>query len=287
MRCWASNSWHPTLTYRRGGPTPRFNPDWLAQLLIADVTIALAFTAAFALGLLRRGQIVEQFRVRERAELLERDAHRLAELAVADERSRIAREMHDIIAHSLASIVTLAEGGRLNASAGASRDLFSKIGAAGRGALGDVKLLLRGVDAEGDVAPIRGLADIPALADSTRLPGTPGIRVSTLGTPVDLPAGMQAAMYRVAQESVTNMLKHAPGAPGELEVRWFDDHVQLRAVNPLVEGTSPPASDRRGIAGMRERAELFDGTLTVTTTDTSFEVLAIWPLPGVSAKEAA
>lgn len=85
----------------------------LQAFALLAVVIAIAFIAAWALGMLRRQQLVEVVRAQERAELMERDAHRMAELAVSDERSRISREMHDIIAHSLASIVTLAEGAAL------------------------------------------------------------------------------------------------------------------------------------------------------------------------------
>jgi signal transduction histidine kinase len=241
--------------------------------------------------MLRRQQLVEVVRAQERAELMERDAHRMAELAVSDERSRISREMHDIIAHSLASIVTLAEGGRLAAreKPELATELFGKISDTGRGALGDVKLLLRNVDATQDDAPARGVANIRDLVEAVRVGDAPesGITYLENGTRVELPAGMQLALYRVAQEAVTNMLKHAPGCRGEIELRWGDDEVLLRAVNSRTDGADAPSSDRRGIAGMRERVELFDGVLRVATTEASFEVLASIPIPAIASKGQA
>lgn len=273
----------------------------LQVFLPLAVVIVIAFVAAWALGMLRRQQLVEIVRAQERAELMERDAHRLAELAVSDERSRISREMHDIIAHSLASIVTLAEGGRLAAreKPELATELFGKISDTGRAALGDVKLLLRNVDASQDDAPARGVVNIPELVEAVRVDSgagaqdaagqerETGITYSETGVPVDLPAGLQLAIYRVAQEAVTNMLKHAPGCRGEIELGWGDDEVSLRAVNSLVEGAESPSSDRRGIAGMRERVELFDGTLRVTTTESTFEALATIPIPAIASKGQA
>jgi signal transduction histidine kinase len=265
--------------------------DRLQAFVLLTVVIAIAFIAAWALGMLRRQQLVEVVRAQERAELMERDAHRMAELAVSDERSRISREMHDIIAHSLASIVTLAEGGRLAAreKPELATELFGKISDTGRGALGDVKLLLRNVDATQDDAPARGVANIRDLVEAVRVGDAPesGITYLENGTRVELPAGMQLALYRVAQEAVTNMLKHAPGCRGEIELRWGDDEVLLRAVNSRTDGADAPSSDRRGIAGMRERVELFDGVLRVATTEASFEVLASIPIPAIASKGQA
>ncbi|WP_282827257.1 sensor histidine kinase [Gulosibacter sediminis] len=283
--------WMATLPFSFQAASMTDFRDRLQAFVLLTVVIAIAFVAAWALGMLRRQQLVEVVRAQERAELMERDAHRMAELAVSDERSRISREMHDIIAHSLASIVTLAEGGRLAAreKPELATELFGKISDTGRGALGDVKLLLRNVDATQDDAPARGVANIRDLVEAVRVGDAPesGITYREYGTPVELPAGMQLALYRVAQEAVTNMLKHAPGCCGEIELRWGDREVLLRAVNSCTDGADAPSSDRRGIAGMRERVELFDGVLRVTTSDASFEVLASIPIPAIASKGQA
>lgn len=248
-------------------------------MIIGLGLIVVSFVASWALGLNRRNQLAEVFSARERAELLERDQERLTQLALSDERARISREMHDIIAHSLASIVTLAEGGRLASSnkPELAADLFGKISNAGRDALGDIKLLLSRVDAGQDDAPMKGIDDLREIVESAQLAGVP-ITLEQLGTPRTLPAGLSLAVFRVGQECLTNMFKHAPGARGEIRLEWSDDELTLRAVNERAAAELLAPSDHRGIAGMRERTELFHGTFAVHERDTEFEVVATWPL---------
>ena len=267
--------------------------DLLPALSGGGFTIAV-FLAAWALGYARRGHFQAQAQERERVRLLEQDAHRLAELAVADERTRISREMHDIIAHSLASIITLAEGGRM----AAGRDpelgarLFERIGDAGRDALGDVKRLLRNVDEGQDDTPAHGVDELAGLVGTAALGGLP-ITMSTRGEPRPLPAGLSLAVYRVAQESITNVLKHAPGRTTELRLHWpepvdgrrADDRgaLVLEIENALPDDGRPggPAAggSGRGLAGMRERVELFDGEFAANRTGGRFCIRASWPLP--------
>ena len=256
---------------------PNIREDWVV-LVMMSLIVSFAFATSWALGLARRSQLSDILRDRERAFLLERDAHRLAQLAVSDERNRIAREMHDIIAHSLASIVTLAEGGRMVAERQPekSAELFEKIAASGREALTDVKVLLRRVD-EQDDAPARDVSDIRELVEHTADAGLPITYVET-GTPQRLPAGLSLAAYRVAQESITNVLKHAPGARTELRLVWEPESLILTTQNQLTQAVASPGRDSRGIAGMRERAEIFDGTLDTTSQDFEFTVTATWPI---------
>ncbi|MDJ1371032.1 sensor histidine kinase [Gulosibacter molinativorax] len=273
----------------------------LNSLLSLAVVSTIAFVAAWALGMLRRSQLMDVVRQRERADLLERDAHRLAQLAVTEERTRISREMHDIIAHSLASVLTLAEGGRMRTKGPGdetSYALFNEISGAARTALGDVKVLLHQVDGAQTEAPAYGVADIPDLAESAKLAGLP-LEYAEEGEPRELPSGQSLALYRVAQESITNILKHAPGQRAELTLSWGERGVSLVARNSLPSSTGPVSSGTvgsgtvgsgtlslasesgttsgRGLFGMRERAELFDGDLTVRQTDHLFEVRAEWP----------
>ncbi|NLT25525.1 MAG: two-component sensor histidine kinase [Microbacteriaceae bacterium] len=254
-------------------------------LAIVVAAIAAVYLAAWALGYARRGHFETQAQERERLRLLERDAHRLAELAVADERTRISREMHDIIAHSLASIITLAEGGRM----AASRDpelgtrLFERIGDAGRDALDDVKRLLRNVEEGQGDAPAHGVDELPDLVGTAALGGLP-IVLAIDGRPRPLPTGLSLAVYRVAQESITNVLKHAPGARTEVRLRWPHSgeeppRLELEIENELPDGAAPGAGTGRGLTGMRERVELFDGELGANRTGGRFHVRAALPLP--------
>lgn len=272
----------PPMTTATGEPIatpPEVLEPELGSLLISAGMVCALYLAAFALGLAKRGQLDLVGRERERANLLERDAHRLAELAVADERTRIAREMHDIIAHSLASIVTLSEGGRMAArnDAELSAELFAKISESGRDALGEVKRLLRNVADTQDDEPARGVADIRALVDRIALAGQP-LTMHEFGVARTLPAGISLAVYRVAQESLTNVLKHAPGSRAELHLDWQGDHLDLEVTNVAEGAGSVSAPDGRGMAGMRERTELFDGTFAVDRVAGLFRVRASWPI---------
>ncbi|SJM61655.1 sensor histidine kinase [Gulosibacter sp. 10] len=283
--------WFPNAGSWFGGIIdPTVGPEVFIQFVMISGVCAVAFLAAWALGMLRRSQFTDVMRQRERADLLERDAHRLAELAVTDERARIAREMHDIIAHSLASILTLAEGGRMGTKQPGSEfsnRLFAKISEASRSALGDVKLLLRQVDSPQDERPTQGAGDIGELVETTRLAGLP-IEFSELGERRELPSGLSLAIYRVAQESITNILKHAPGARCEMRLVWDEEKVTLTTLNELPEPgreASPEAEaaassgSGRGLVGMRERMAIFDGSIDVTRTGHVFQIQAAWPYP--------
>ncbi len=259
--------------YRAGDP---------GELLPVIGLVLFAYLAAFGLGLARRGRLEVAARERERQRMLEQDALRLTELAVADERARISREMHDIIAHSLASIVTLAEGGRFAARGDAqlSAELFDKVAATGRDALTDVKRLLRAVDESQEQTPAHGPADIAELVERARLAGQP-ISLEVTGEPRAVPAGLGLAIYRVAQESITNVLKHAQGAATLLRCEWGDQQLIFHCDNELTGSSllTGAAPSGRGLQGMRERVELFGGTFESAVVGRLFTVRAEWPLP--------
>ncbi|MGO1543197.1 MAG: sensor histidine kinase [Gulosibacter sp.] len=259
----------------------------LVAVMTISIVSTIAFVAAWALGMLRRSQLMDVVRQRERADLLERDAHRLAELAVTEERTRISREMHDIIAHSLASILTLAEGGRMgtkDAESAFSNQLFGKISDASRSALSEVKVLLRQVDAEQDDRPTYGAQDIRDLAEGAQLAGLP-LTFEETGEARTLPAGHSLAVYRVAQESITNILKHAPGCASEMTLHWGGEEFVLVTRNELAvaEGFAiDDSAEGKGLVGMRERIELFDGEMQVAHTQHMFEIRATWPYPAAA-----
>lgn len=244
------------------------------------VATTVAVVAAWALGIVRRQQLEALVRERERADLIQRDAERRAALAVTDERTRISREMHDIIAHSIASMVTLAEGGRLAAARNpeGSAEIFGLISQSGREALGDVKRLLRTVDDDQDDAPARGIEQIPELVSRSRLGGVP-IELHSPGTPRPVTAAMGQAIYRVAQESLTNILKHSSGGRASLELRWGEEELTMIAHNAVAPGPAALASvDGRGLAGMRDRVALFEGRFRAGREAESFTLETVWPL---------
>ena len=209
--------------------------------------------------------------VRSRREEREQEVR----LAAAAERARIAREMHDIIGHNLSVITGLADGGRYAAAKNPERaaQALDAIGATSRQALGELRRLL-GVLREEETqstapesaerAPQPGLADLPALVEGVR---TAGLRVRTelSSAPHALSPGAQLTVYRVAQEALTNTLKHAgEGAESTMTLTYGPGSVTLTVTDTGRGPTDPaPGQDRpgQGLVGMRERAALYDGTL--------------------------
>jgi len=188
-------------------------------------------------------------------------------LAAADERAKIARDMHDVVAHTLSVMVAQADGGRFAAekSPATAVRALDTIADVGRSALTEMRALLgvlRASDGAAALGPQPSLDDIPALVAAMREGGLPASFVTT-GTPRPLPIGAGLAIYRIAQEALTNVLKHAgPGATGYVQLRWESDDVELTVSD---DGRGAAARDDgagAGLAGMLERAVIFGGTLT-------------------------
>jgi len=204
----------------------------------------------------------------ERARRAEAERDTKARLAAAAERSRIAREMHDIIAHNLAVIVGLADGGRYAAARSPERSsqALGAIASTGREALSELRRLL-GVLTEddgqtADLAPQPGLADLEALLDRVRAAGLP-VTCMMQGDPARLSEGQQLTVYRIVQEALTNTLKHAgPAATAEVVLDYADGAVEVQVTDTgLGAAADSPDGGGRGLHGMRERAAVYDGTL--------------------------
>jgi signal transduction histidine kinase len=204
----------------------------------------------------------------DRARRAEAERDTNARLAAAAERSRIAREMHDIIAHNLAVIVGLADGGRYAAvrSPERSSQALGAIAITGREALSELRRLL-GVlagddDGAADLAPQPGLTDLEGLLDRVRAAGLP-VRAVVRGDPSGLSEGQQLTVYRIVQEALTNTLKHAgPAATAEVILDYADGAVDVQVTDTgRGAAAGSPDGDGRGLHGMRERAAVYDGTL--------------------------
>jgi signal transduction histidine kinase len=214
--------------------------------------------------------------------------HRAARQAVATtlvehtargERARIARELHDVVAHHISMIAVQAETARLTTpdltSLGAQR--FSEIGDRARAGLTEMRRLLgvlrEDTDGGADLQPQPGLAQLVDLLDDARQSG--GARLIVSGAPVPLDPGVELAAYRIVQEALTNARRHAPGAAVDVELRYGKDlRVRIRDNGP---GPDNPAG--HGLAGMRERAAAVGGTLhTGTTAVGGFLVEATLPV---------
>jgi signal transduction histidine kinase len=231
---------------------------------------------------------------RQAAALAEHNAalHRQAEQAVTAERARIARELHDIVAHHLSVVVLQAAGAR--ASGQPADRALEKIEHSGRQALTEMRRLLgmlREPDEGLELTPQPGLGELPALAESVRAAGLP-VRLLVDGDRSAVPAAVDVSAYRIVQEALTNVLKHAGSARAEVSIGYADDAVtievadegtDLRAVPALAatdlgEAGAPPAVGR-GLTGMRERVALFGGELRAgPKPDGGFTVRARLPL---------
>jgi len=227
------------------------------------VTIGAIVTAAWALGSAAQSRERYVASLVARAEQAERMADREVELAARDERSRIAREMHDVVAHGLSVIVVQADGARY--AAAKDPDLavgtLETISVTGREALTEMRRLL-GLLRDGDtgVVPQPGLADVRHLVDEARAAGT---RVTAdLPDPVpDVPDGVGLAAYRIVQEALTNVRKHA-GPDAGVELRVAVDRGVTVSVRDDGRGAAATADGRGlGLVGMRERAAVHGGTL--------------------------
>ncbi|WP_308469867.1 sensor histidine kinase [Kineococcus rubinsiae] len=255
-------------------------------LAIVALFSAVTSLASWALGSFQRvrRQYVEQ--LAERARLLEVERENESRLAVTGERQRIAREMHDVVAHSLSVIIAQADGGRYAARTdpAVGVDALETISATGRQALTDMRSLL-GVLRTGpgdERTPQPDVSRIPDLVQGVRASGL-DVTVDVAGTPRPLPPAVQLAAYRIVQESLTNVLKHAgPAASAHVEVRWDADALRL-AVDDDGRGASalvPAAPGGQGLLGMSERARLHGGSVTAAPRPGGgFRVAATLPCP--------
>jgi signal transduction histidine kinase len=207
--------------------------------------------------------------LQERAERLEADQHTRARQAVADERSRIARELHDVVAHQVSMMTVQAGAARTIAREDLdfAVEAMGDVERAGRQALGELRHLLgvlRADDTDGDdLGPQPGLADIPALADQLTKTGA-NVSFTVSPSPEGLSAAVDLSTYRIVQESLTNIIKHAgPNPTVHLTIALDRSQLVINITNTIIDAAQPglPASGY-GIAGMRERATLLGGTLT-------------------------
>jgi signal transduction histidine kinase len=229
-----------------------------------------AVTAAVTLGLAVRIRRAQLAGLRDRATRLEVERDQRSKLAAATERSRVAREMHDIIGHNLSVIITLADGGSYAADVtpDRSKEALRLIGDAGRQALGELRRMVGVLRERADAAalnPQPGIAEVEELCTRFRAAG-PEVRYRSAGELDALDRGVQLMAYRIVQEALTNTLKHAgPRTRIDVLVAVADSELRVRVQDAgRPDGThrlAPPAEEGHGLAGMRERAALYGGTV--------------------------
>ena len=263
--------------------------DGVATLEVAASTAGSALLAG-TLGAWRRSRRAELAGLQERNRLLALERDQQAAVGAAIERARIARELHDVVAHSLSVIVVQADG----ASAGAEQRpaaaaaALHTIADTGREALGQMRRLLgvlRAEDPDGAaLAPQPGAEQLDALVAQVARAGLPAA-LSVEGSPRHVPGTVDVTLYRVAQEALTNVLKHG-GAVSRVDVvlRYRDAAVEL-TVRDDGRGAGASSDGRgHGLVGMRERVDLREGTLAAGPhRDGGFEVHAVIPTASVEA----
>ena len=259
--------------------------------LMLGVLCGSIFTVFWFLGDSRRMRELRSEEFKERARRLEYEQEQERRLAAQDERTRIAREMHDIVAHSLSSIISQADGARYAAAsartaraqqveqqteqAESTPDIAEQtlelIADTARDSLTQMRSLLGllRTDEATAYAPVPTLNDVPALVEQSRRAGLPVTFTGITGTMArTLPQGAELAAYRTVQEALTNALKHSPGAATTVTIHWGDEVLQLRVENePVSSATAqhiarPVPGSGNGLRGMSERIALYHGTLT-------------------------
>ena len=234
--------------------------------LWAWVLISGMITASGVLGYNIRTRRAYLAALEDRAARAEHDRDQQAQLAAAAERARIAREMHDVVAHNIAVMIALADGAAYTIDADPRRAsaIMGQVSDTGRSALTEMRRLL-GVMRESAQptghAPQPSLADLDDVLSAVRSAGL-SARLTVSGAAFALPPSAQLAVYRIVQEALTNTLKHATATMAEVHVRYRDDTVELDITDNGGGTGAAKAADApggHGITGMRERAAVFGG----------------------------
>jgi signal transduction histidine kinase len=256
---------------------------WATVFISAQVDFGgFFFSTTLAVAPWLFGRVVRARRLRLVA--AEREQEQRARIAVADERSRIARELHDIVAHSVGVIVVQAVGARrvFDRDPERAREALDSIERTARTALADMRRslgVLRRDEDERALAPQPGVGDLSGLIEQARAGGL-AVELAVEGERVPLPQAIDLSAYRIVQEALTNVIKHAGAARARVTIRYLDDELEVEVAD---DGAGPPvnAADESGlgIIGMRERVEAHGGNLhTGARTDGGFLVRASLPL---------
>ena len=244
------------------------------ELVIAVVLLAFGIALCWTLGEFVGARRAYDVEVEARLHLLETERDQATRIAVAEERGRIARELHDVVAHAVSVMVVQADGASyaIQSDPELAQRAVQTISETGRGALGELRRLLdvlRSDDADGEPrVPQPDAHALAELADRMRTSGVPvELETDDLG---DLPAGVSLGIYRIVQESLTNTLKHAGrGATAAVRVHRTGDLVEVLVSDdgagrvPQLAGSPQRLPGGNGLIGMRERAHVYGGTLDV------------------------
>jgi signal transduction histidine kinase len=254
-----------------------------AQADAQDYTVTLlVFATAWLLGDSVRVRRERAAELEERIEQGERLRQVEADRVLGEERARMARELHDVVAHAVSLMVVQAEAGPVVVERDPARAVgaFDTISATGKQALTEMRRLL-GVlrtDPTGPLTPQPGLDRLEDLVASFRQAGLP-VELVVHGEPRPLPPGIDLSAYRILQEALTNVLKHAGPARARVGVRYEPAAVTLTVEDDGLGAAASAPSGGNGLVGMRERAALLDGTVHAGPAEDGWRVEARLPAP--------
>ena len=244
-----------------------------AEIIFIPLEFAICWVAGFALR-----ERAEQAEAAEgRAEQAERERDAAARIAVAEERVRIARELHDIVAHAV-SVMVLQVGAvrhRRPDAPAEDREALRSVEQVGRTALAEMRGLLAAMRRDGDepeFSPQPGLDRLDTLLEEVARAGLP-VQLHVDGEPVELPRGIDLSAYRIVQEGLTNALKHARASNAEVTVRYLPDELQIE-VRDDGEGSSTSDGLGHGLVGVRERVKIYGGEMAAGTANGSGFILS-------------
>ncbi|HXV95211.1 MAG TPA: histidine kinase [Gaiellaceae bacterium] len=245
------------------------------------VFIPLRFVVAWVAGYALRERAERAEAAEERAVHAELEREATARIAVAEERVRIARELHDIVAHAVSVMVLQVGTVRHNLPAASEdHDLLRGVERAGRTALAEMRRLLAAMRREGDEAelsPQPGLDGLESLLDEVSRAGLP-VELHVDGRPFPLPRGIDLSAYRIVQEGLTNALKHAHASDADVTVRYRPDELEIE-VRDNGQGSATNGGLGHGLIGIRERVMIYGGRMTAgTSVDGGFVLTTRLPL---------
>jgi signal transduction histidine kinase len=232
----------------------------VGNFVFLSMIILAVWIASFTLS----RKFLEADQVRERAERAEREREDQARLAVAEERARIARELHDVVGHAVSVMTVQAAGVRrlLRPDQEREREALEVVEQTGRDALAEMRRMvgvLRSLDESPELAPQPSLEHLDKLVDQARNAGLP-VELRFEGDPVPLPTGVDLTAYRIVQEGLTNATKHARAEHAEVLVRYDDGRLEL-TISDDGRGGGDGESGGHGLVGMRERVSVYGGEL--------------------------
>jgi signal transduction histidine kinase len=238
--------------------------DWAQRGNAIELIVAGA--GAWIAGIVVRSRRAAAHEVRQRAHRLEREREEHARQVAAEERLRIARELHDIVAHKLSIVVVQAQAAQRVGDVAQARELMATVEETGRSALEEMRQLLgalRPPEEEPETAPPQpqpGLAALDALLDQVRAAGLP-VTLTLSGDSVRLPDAVDLTAYRIVQEALTNALKHAGPAHASVQLHYEKGRLDITVADDGQGTAASVPGSGHGLTGMRERATLLGGVL--------------------------